>query len=203
MKVLGPVTNFLTWGSNKGSENPQEIWLWSSAGFDYRTSTGLGKQRLLEIAHTHKSLVCTRTQEKGAVTPPRDWARPACEWLGVSGGVVGRQWLAAGSEALTAVVLGGLVCWHESFWRRSPLPLPLSGQTTRREESSTHKQKIGLKIYWAWPCPPKQNPVLATASPSHQEACTGLLSASIRGQTEWKPQSQKTNQNDHMNHNFV
>ena len=35
-------------------------------GFDYRTSTGLGKQ-------THgghkENLVCTRTQEKGAVTP--------------------------------------------------------------------------------------------------------------------------------------
>ena len=35
-------------------------------GFDYRTSTGLGKQTLGE----HKqNLVCTRTQEKGAVTP--------------------------------------------------------------------------------------------------------------------------------------
>ena len=32
----------------------------------------------------------------------------------------------------------------------------------------------------------------------HQEACTDLLSSSIRGQAEWKPQSQKTNQNDHM-----
>ena len=36
-------------------------------GFDYRTFTGLGKQRLLE---GHKqNLVHTRTQEKGAVTP--------------------------------------------------------------------------------------------------------------------------------------
>ena len=95
----------------------------------------------------------------------------------------------------------------KSFGRRTfyhlPLPLPPPGQSTGREESPTHKQKIGLKIYWTWPCPPKQNPVLPTASPSHQETCTGLLSASIRRQTEWKPQSQKTNQNDHMNHNFV
>ena len=35
-------------------------------GFDYRTYTGLGKQTL--GGHT-QSLVCTRTQEKGAVTP--------------------------------------------------------------------------------------------------------------------------------------
>ena len=35
-------------------------------GFDYRTYTGLGKQPLGE----HKqNLVCTGTQEKGAVTP--------------------------------------------------------------------------------------------------------------------------------------
>ena len=35
-------------------------------GFDYRTSTGLGKQTL----GGHKqNLACIRTQEKGAVTP--------------------------------------------------------------------------------------------------------------------------------------
>ena len=35
-------------------------------GFDYRTATGLGKQTL----GGHKqNLVCTRTQEKGAVSP--------------------------------------------------------------------------------------------------------------------------------------
>ena len=35
-------------------------------GFDYRTSTELGKQTL----GGHKqNLLCTRTQEKGAVTP--------------------------------------------------------------------------------------------------------------------------------------
>ena len=35
-------------------------------GIDYRTSTGLGKQTL----GGHKqNLVCTRTQEKGAVSP--------------------------------------------------------------------------------------------------------------------------------------
>ena len=66
MKLLGPTTNFPTWGSGKGTENPQEIRLWRPVGFDYRTSIGLGKQTL----GGHKqNLVCTRTQEKGAVTP--------------------------------------------------------------------------------------------------------------------------------------
>ena len=50
--------------------------------------------------------------------------------------------------------------------------------------SPIHYQKIGLKIYWAWPCPPEQDPVLPTASPSHQEASINLLSSSIREQTK-------------------
>ena len=35
-------------------------------GFDYKTSTGLGKQILEE---NKQNLVCSRTQEKGSVTP--------------------------------------------------------------------------------------------------------------------------------------
>ena len=65
-KVLGPTTDFRTWGSSKGIENPQRIWFWRPVGFNYRTSTGLGKQ-------THGGhrwdLVCTRSWERGAVFP--------------------------------------------------------------------------------------------------------------------------------------
>ena len=78
-----------------------------------------------------------------------------------------------------------------------------SGQTTGREHSPTHQQKIGLKIYVAWPHPSEQDLDSPTASPSHQEASTSLLFFSIRGQTEWKPQSQRTNQTDHMDHSLV
>jgi len=35
------------------------------------------------------------------------------------------------------------------------------------------------------------------------EASTSLLSLSLRGQREWKPWLQKTNQTDHLNHSFV
>ena len=72
----------------------------------------------------------------------------------------------------------------------------VSGQTTGREHSPTHQQKIGLKIYWAWPHPSEQDPVSLTISLYHQEASISLLIVSFRGQTEWKWQSQKTNQTD-------
>ena len=46
------------------SSQPQGQGLWVQ--LDYRTYTGLGKQAL----ERHKqNLVCTRTQEKGAMTP--------------------------------------------------------------------------------------------------------------------------------------
>ena len=76
-----------------------------------------------------------------------------------------------------------------------------------RERVQPHLSATGWKVYWAWPCPPEQDPVFPTASPSHQEAHTSLLSSSIRGQTEeartavpqpleWKPLSQKASQSD-------
>ena len=64
-----------------------------------------------------------------------------------------------------------------------PYPSVASGQTTGREQP-IHQQKIGLKIYRAWPCPPKQDPASPTVSLSHQEASISLLFLSIRGQTD-------------------
>ena len=49
--------------------------------------------------------------------------------------------------------------------------------------------RFNLKIYWVWPHPSEQDPFYPTAS---QEASISLSSLSIRGQTVWKPQSQKT-----------
>ena len=45
-KVLGPTTDFPTWAPGTAAENLQGIWIWRPVGFDYRTSTGLGKQTL-------------------------------------------------------------------------------------------------------------------------------------------------------------
>ena len=77
-----------------------------------------------------------------------------------------------------------------------------SHQIKRREHSPAPQQKIGLKIYLAWPL--HQNKTqFPPVSLSHQEASISLLSLSIRGQADWKPQSQKTNQSDHMDHRLV
>ena len=51
----------------------------------------------------------------------------------------------------------------------------VSGQTTGREHSPTHQQKIGLAIYWAWPWPSEQDPNSPRVCPSHQGASTSLL----------------------------
>ena len=64
-------------------------------------------------------------------------------------------------------------------------------------------RKIGLKIYWAWPHPSEKEPVSHSVSLPHQEASINLLSLSIIGPTEWKPQSGETNQTDHMDHSLV
>ena len=104
-----------TWASGIGTEYPQAIWLWRSAGFDYRTSTGLGKQRHWE--GTTKPCVHEDPGETNS-DPYKRWARLACVCLGGAGGGVGQQWPAMGSTALTTTVLRGQVCWQKSFRRR-------------------------------------------------------------------------------------
>ena len=162
-KVLGPTTDFSTWGSGKRTENPQG-------------------NRLLE--GTIKPCVHQDPGERSSY-PTRDWLRLACECSGVSSGC-GSPVACWGVGALSATVLGATACWHMSFWRRSPLPdYPYhslaSDQNTGRERSLTHQQKFRLKTYWSWPCPQEEESVLATASPSHKEASTSLLSSSIKG----------------------
>ena len=67
---------------------------------------------------------------------------------------------ASGAETTASWVLG-----HTG---RSPFGGGLAwGQTIGTEHSPTHQQKIGLKIYWAWPSPPKLDPVFQTVSHSH------------------------------------
>ena len=84
-----------------------------------------------------------------------------------------------------------------SWWRTGkPGMLWFMGSQRVRHDWAT-------ELNWAWLCSSKQNTVFPTASPSHQEASTSFLSSSIRGQTEWKPQSQETNQTDPMNHSLV
>ena len=95
-------------------------------------------------------------------------------------------WPAAGSRTWNTAVLGTAGCagkspfegGHHHCHYPTPHHSMASGQTTGREHNPTHQQKIGLKIYWAWPHPSEQDLDSHTASPSHQEASTSLLSLS-------------------------
>ena len=89
----------------------------------------------------------------------------------------------------TQVVCHSLLQWTSSHHYLQYLHHSLaSGQITRREHSPAFQQKIGLKIYWAWPRPSEQDPVSSSVSLSHQEPSISLLSFSIRGQADRKPQ---------------
>ena len=139
------------------------------------------------------------TQEKGAVIsqetnpdlPVSVQESPAEAW--VIGGLL-QDWGHWGQQ-----------CLHGTFWRSGHYLHYLhhslaSDQMTGREHSPTHQQKIGLKTYWAWPRPSEQDPLVSL---SNQEASISSISFFIRGQTGWKPQSQKTNQSDHTDHSHV
>ena len=152
----------------------------------------------------HKpNLVRTTSQEKGAMTPQ---VTQTGLWVPRSlrqrRGLVVASCRAGAPRAAVHALHGGpseggrrdLHHLHHSL---------VSGETTGREHAPTHLQKLGLKSYWAWPHPSEQDPVSPSASLSHQEASISLLSFSIRGQTDWKPQSQKTNQIDHVDHSLV
>ena len=59
---------------------------------------------------------------------------------------MGRQWPAMGSGELNVCL--GISPFEESHhYRHYPYHSLVSGQTTGREHSPTHQQKIGLKIY--------------------------------------------------------
>ena len=134
-------------------------------------------------------------------------------WL-FSGALVCARLLPKDFQAAKALFISA---FHNPLWRKYYLELfeghsgrtgvftfdKSSGQTTGREHSPTHQHKVQLKTYWARPHLSEQDPDSSTASPSHQEAFTSLLTLSIRGQREWKPQLQKTNQTDHPDHSLV
>ena len=128
-KVLWPTTDFPTWRSDKGTENPQAIWLLRPVGIDYRTYTGLGKQTL----GGHKqNLVHTRRKQQW----PHKRLTQTFLWAGVSAEV----WVRGGC-CRVGVTEGGSVCMDllrevTIIFFTSSL---VSGQTTGREHSPTHQ----------------------------------------------------------------
>ena len=149
----------------------------------------------------------TRTQR-----PHRDWTRAVlglagylprltCECPGVSGRGVGQRWPAAGLGALSvAVSEWDLLKEVVINFITSTIVWP---QVKNREGKQPHPSTE----HWIKDLLSKAPPIRTRSSfPLSQSLPLGslsLLSFSIRGQTDWKPQSQKTNQSDHMDHSVV
>ena len=60
---------WVSWGSNKGTGDPQEIWPWRPAVLDYKTSTGLGETETPVLEGTNKILCTPRSRRKEQVAP--------------------------------------------------------------------------------------------------------------------------------------
>ena len=160
-------------------------------------STWFYTQLHVTLGGQKQNLVCTRTQEKGEVIPQEtNPDLPVSVQESLAEAQIGSGWCRVGGTECGSVSMGpfegGCNYLHTS-----------TIQTTGREHSLAHQQKIGLNIYWAWSHPSDQDPVSPSVSLSHWEAPISLLSFSIAGQMEWKPQSQETNQTDHMDCNLV
>ena len=134
---------------------------------------------------TNKILCATSTQGKEAVFPTK--IEPDLP-VSVSGSFA-EAWVSSGllleqGHWAEAVVLGDAECWHKYLDCRG-FDWAASGPTTNKEGTQAHPlAENWIKDLLSRPCPSEQDSVFPTACPSHQEACTSLLSSSIRMQTE-------------------
>ena len=154
---------------------PQTCWRHSEGS--NKTLCALGPRRKEQWPHKRlPTLACECVLE----SPPKAW---------VGGAEIGHVYMGPFE--------GGL---HYLYYFHHSL---LSGQAKGKGHSTDHQEKNGLKIYKALSCTLEQDPISPTDNLSHQETFISHLFLSIRGQTEWKPQSQKTNQTRYLGHNFV
>ena len=64
MKVLNPMSGCPAWEYDKGTGNPQGMWPWRPAGFDYNTSTGLGETETPVLDGKYKTLHASTLRRK-------------------------------------------------------------------------------------------------------------------------------------------
>ena len=114
VKVLGPTTDFPTWGSGKKTENPREFDFEDQCDLITEIAQDWGN-RLLE--GTNKTL-CTPGPRRKEQWPHQRLSQ-TCLW--VSRSLWQRRGLTVACckvGALTTAVLGAVLCWHKSFWRK-------------------------------------------------------------------------------------
>ena len=124
------------------------------------------------------------------LTPPNKWRE--------------RRWLPVHGRNL----LGFRHCWPKGvagFCERVPHCLC---RLRAMLPPSSERYLLPLCFCLCLRLPPAQAPLwlLSPASDSTYKwnhICPSLSGLSLKGQTEWKPQSQKTNQTDHVGHSLV
>ena len=181
VKVLSPMSGFLTWGSVNGRRNCQRIRFWRVAGFDSRTSTGLWETETPLLKGTQSS-VCIGTQGK------EQWPQGRLNqtYLLVLEGLLQRweEAVAHRGDNDTGSRNSGkhYLVWALPESTISPTKGPVGSsvgsphakQPTERELSPMHQQTSGLKFNWALP-------TRATSSSTyHQSLPSGSLHNPLR-----------------------
>ena len=186
----------------------EQTWVWHKPSWrrlpltppeNHQNLQGLGKQTF--TGHKQK-LVCTRTQDKGAMTPQE--TDPTCLWVSRSPwwrcGLVVACCRVGGTE-YSSVCMGSFEGGH---YYLHYLHHSLASRSNHREGTQhCPSTENWIKDLLSIASPSKQDPISPSVSLFHQEAYISLLSLSITGKTEWKPQLQKTNQTDYMDHSLV
>ena len=154
-----------------GRRNSQRIRLWRLAGFDCRTSTGLGETETPLLEGTPK-VVCVPGPKGKEQWPHRKLNQTH---LLVLEGLLQRQGMAVahGRDRDTGSRSSGKysLVWALPESAISPTTepvastawLPQTKQPTGRELKPTHQQTSGLKFYWALP-------TRATPSSTHHQS---------------------------------
>ena len=149
MKVLGPTSGSPAYRSSQWTGNPQGIWLWRPVGFDYITSSVLGKKETPIWKGTNK-ILCV-PGPRGKEQWPYKRLNQTYLWVFESllqkhGSAVIHHGDRGTSSNSPGRYLSGLSPLGVSNSRTG---LPQGKQLTGKKHSPTHQQTIGLKFYWA------------------------------------------------------
>ena len=186
-RVLSPTSGFPAWGFGKRTRDPQGIWLWRPGGSGYGTegkrdsTLGWHKQNLYPSG--------PRRKEQWPQETELDLLARVEGLLWRCGLAVGHHWgVGPGSSNPGRCLL--LWALLETAINPTTKPvdskagLPQVKQLTGRKHSSTHEQTIGLKFYWALPCPQSKTQFFPRPVPPIKKLTQASYLASSRDQTE-------------------
>ena len=177
MKVLNPTSGFPAGDLTEGLGIPgnlalkaSRIWLQDFHRTRANRDSSLGRAQT-KPQRKGASLPLHQASEVSSSDPLGDWTKPPARAGSPVAARVGRgspqgwrHWQQqSGKVPPGRNPLGGPINLTADSRAGSPQAKKLSG----REHNLTQHQVIGLKLYWARPCPPEKDPVFPTTSLSH------------------------------------